>query len=236
MPNNSSPLKIAATSGYGASITFSGPISPEREAALNQILTTTGARFIPPYNHPHIILGAGTAALELLSQIPPHTHLAGIITPIGGGGLLSGTALTCSTTSTLVFGAEPTLSGTDDCTRAFQSGTHIPTVPASTTIADGLRTPVGLLPWSIIHTRKLVHSVYRVSEDEIKAALRLVWERMKIVVEPSAVVGLAVALFNEEFRGLVEREAGEKGWDLGVVFSGGNVSLEVVAGLFAEGG
>ncbi len=69
MPNNSSPLKIAATAGYGASITFSGPTSPEREAALNQILTTTGARFIPPYNHPHIILGAGTAALELRTSI-----------------------------------------------------------------------------------------------------------------------------------------------------------------------
>ena len=185
MPNNSSPLKIAATASYGASITFSGPTSPEREAALAHILTTTAARFIPPYNHAHIILGAGTAALELLSQLPPHLdHLHGIITPVGGGGLLSGTALTCSTTPTLVFGAEPTLSGTDDCTRAFRSGVHIPAVPASATIADGLRTPVGLLPWSIIHTRKLVHSVYSVSEAEIKAALRLVWERMKVVVEP----------------------------------------------------
>ena len=171
-----------------------------------------------------------------VSQVPSHITLNGIITPIGGGGLLSGTALTCSTTATRVFGAEPTLSGTDDCTRAFQSGTHIPVVPASATIADGLRTPVGLLPWSVIHTRGLVHSVYRVSEEEIKGALRLVWERMKVVVEPSAVVGLAVALFNEEFRGLVEREGGEKGWDLGVVFSGGNVSLDVVAELFAEGG
>ncbi|KAG7288583.1 hypothetical protein NEMBOFW57_004936 [Staphylotrichum longicolle] len=236
MPSNSSPAKIAATRTYGAHISFSGPTAPEREALTASVISQTGARLVPPYDHPDIILGAGTAALELQSQLPSSTQLDAVITPCGGGGLLSGTALACSSSpfpppsSTTpqkkkihVFGAEPShLHLTDDCARGLALGRRIPAVPASDTIADGLRTPVGEIPWSIIHDRKLVRGVYTASEAEIKRALRLVYERMKVVVEPSAVVGLAVALFNEEFRAMVEREGGEEGWDLGVVFSGGN--------------
>jgi threonine dehydratase len=159
------------------------------------------------------------------------------MTPCGGGGLLSGTALACSDLEEngpiLVFGAEPSFSGADDGRRGYYSGTRVETVK-SLTIADGLRTPVGKYPWSIIYERKLVAGMYSVGEEEIKRALRLVYERMKVVVEPSAVVGLAVALFNEEFRSMVEREAGEEGWDLGVVFSGGNVELAALGRLFAE--
>ncbi|KAK4121092.1 tryptophan synthase beta subunit-like PLP-dependent enzyme [Parathielavia appendiculata] len=232
MPSTSSPAKIAATRSYGAHITFSGPTAPEREAVTSQILSQTNAAFIPPYDHPYIILGQGTAALELLSQTP--TPLDAIITPCGGGGLLSGTALACEGTRTLVFGAEPSLDGADDCRRGLLSHARVETVPAARTIADGLRTPVGKIPWSIIHDRGLVRAVYAVSEDEIRKAMRLVWERMKIVVEPSAVVGLAAALYNEEFRAMVERDGGKAGWDLGVVFSGGNVSLEMMGKLFAE--
>jgi threonine dehydratase len=101
------------------------------------------------------------------------------------------------------------------------------------TIADGLRTPVGKYPWGIIYERKLVRGMYSVSEEQIKKAMKLVMERMKMVVEPSAVVGLAVALYNEDFRQLVEREGGEEGWDLGIVVSGGNVSVEALGKLFA---
>lgn len=241
MPSNSSPAKIAATRTYGAHISFSGPTAPEREALTASVMAQTGARLVPPYDHPDIILGAGTAALELQSQVPARTRLDAVITPCGGGGLLSGTALACSPSSSNdvkpihVFGAEPShLHLTDDCARGLALGRRIPAVPASDTIADGLRTPVGEIPWSVIHDRKLVRGVYTAGEAEIKRALRLVYERMKVVVEPSAVVGLAVALFNEEFRAMVEREGGEEGWDLGVVFSGGNVSLDVLGGLFAE--
>ncbi|KAK4104251.1 tryptophan synthase beta subunit-like PLP-dependent enzyme [Parathielavia hyrcaniae] len=237
MPTSSSPAKIAATRTYGAQIHFSGPTAPEREAVTATIQSQTGAVLIPPYDHPHIILGQGTAALELLSQVPRETHLNAIITPCGGGGLLSGTALACSggeNTDTFVFGAEPSLDAADDCRRGLATGSRVKTVPATRTIADGLRTPVGKIPWSIIHDRALVRAVYAVGEADIKRAMRLVWERMKIVVEPSAVVGLAAALYNEEFRALVEREGGEAGWDLGVVFSGGNVSLEMMGALFAE--
>lgn len=157
--------------------------------------------------------------------------LDAIITPCGGGGLLSGTALSCEDTGILVFGAEPSFGGADDCKRGLASGTRIETV-TTLTIADGLRTPVGAYPWRIISNPNMVRGVYSVKEEEIKKALRLVLERMKLVVEPSACVGLAVALFNEDFRSMVEREAGEDGWDLGVVFSGGNISMEALAKMF----
>ncbi|KAK3327305.1 tryptophan synthase beta subunit-like PLP-dependent enzyme [Cercophora scortea] len=244
MPSISSPPKIAATRGYGANIVFSGSTSTEREAAVAEVIASTGATLIPPYDHPDIILGQGTMGMEMVEQVaelmagqespssPPRT-LDAIITPCGGGGMLSGVALSCEGTSTRVFGAEPSFEGADDGKRGYYSGQRIEAVK-SLTIADGLRTPVGAIPWSIIYERRLVAGMYSVSEDEIKAALRLVYERMKLVVEPSAVVGLAVALYNEDFRAMVEREAGEAGWDLGLVLSGGNVSLEALGKLFAE--
>ncbi|KAK4679090.1 hypothetical protein QC764_201060 [Podospora pseudoanserina] len=231
MPTISTPSKIAATLSYSAQITFSGPTAPEREAAAQKIISSTGAALIPPYDHPHIIAGQGTAALELLSQVP--TPLNAIITPCGGGGLLSGTALACSESKTKVFGAEPSFEGADDGKRGYYSGKRVEAVK-SLTIGDGLRTPVGKIPWSIIYERRLVNGMYSVTEDQIRAAMRLVYERLKVVVEPSAVVGLAVALYNEDFRKMVEQEGGEEGWDLGVVFSGGNVSLAALGELFKD--
>lgn len=196
-------------------------------------MAATGARFVPPYDHPDIVLGQGTAALELQSQLLPQgVTLDGIITPCSGGGLLSGTALACEGTGIAVFGAEPSFEGADDGRRGFYAGERVLAV-RSRTIADGLRTPVGEIPWSIIYGRRLVKGMYSVGEDEIRRALRLVWERMKIVVEPSAVVPLAVALYNEDFRAMVEREGGEKGWDLGIIFSGGNVDLDALGDLLA---
>ncbi|KAL2128875.1 hypothetical protein VTI74DRAFT_8518 [Chaetomium olivicolor] len=247
MPSNSSPLKIAAVrSTYGGQITFSGPTASEREAVTADVVGRTGARLVPPYDHPDIVLGQGTAALELQAQVSPpqpsqsssssskeQKKLDAIITPCGGGGLLSGTALACEGTGIAVFGAEPSFEGADDCRRGFEAGKRVEQVK-TTTIADGLRTPVGRIPWGVIFERRLVKGMYSVSEGEIKKAMRLVYERMKVVVEPSAVVGLAVALFNEEFRGMVEREGGSEGWDLGVVFSGGNVSLETLGELFSS--
>lgn len=242
MPHISAPPKIAATRDtYGATVIFSGSTSSEREAVTAEVIRKTGARLVPPYDHPDIVLGQGTAGLELQSQFrsltsSPSRNLDAIITPCGGGGLLSGTALSCEGTPTKVFGAEPSFQGADDATRAYYSATgeRIPAVK-SLTVADGLRTPVGAVPWSIIYERRLVAGMYSVTEDQIKDALRLVYERMKLVVEPSAVVGLAVALFNEDFRAMVEREGGEEGWDLGVVFTGGNVSLEALGKLFSGG-
>jgi len=252
MPDISTPSKIAATKGYGATVIFSGSTSTEREAVVADVVKETGARLVPPYDHPDIILGQGTLGIEVQEQVEKmiaergdeqakcsfaikgtrewKKGLNAIIAPCGGGGMLSGTALSCEGTGILVFGAEPKFQGGDDCKRGIEQGKRIETVK-TLTIADGLRTPVGAYPWSVIYERKLVRQMFSVTEEQIKSAFKLVLERMKVVVEPSAVVGLATVLYNEDFRRLVEREGGEEGWDLGVVFSGGNVSVDALGKL-----
>ncbi|CEJ94687.1 Putative Threonine dehydratase catabolic [[Torrubiella] hemipterigena] len=237
MPSISVPQKIAATQGYGAEVIFSGSTSVEREAVTAKVIAETGARLVPPYDHPDIMLGQGTMGLELQEQVrelqaaaKPGTALKGlnaIITPCGGGGMLSGVALSCEGTGIKVFGSEPSFEGADDAKRGYESGQRVESVK-TLTIADGLRTPLGKAPWSVIFERKLVSGMYSVTEEQIVAAMRLVFERMKLVVEPSACVPLAVVLFDEDFRRMVEREAGEEGWDLGIVFSGGNVGADAL--------
>ncbi|EAS34618.3 pyridoxal-phosphate dependent enzyme [Coccidioides immitis RS] len=256
MPRISTPSKIAGTQSHGAKVIFSGSTSQEREEVVKHVIDDTGAILVPPYDHPDIILGQGTVGLELEQQVKElvqnnpglsvHVDVAGknamldaVITPLGGGGLNSGVATwfssaekSESSAKTLVFGAEPSYQGADDCCRSLAAGALITRV-SSLTIADGLRTPVGAIPWSVISNPEKVRGVYAVTEEQIKAAMRLVLERMKVVVEPSAVVGLAVILFNEDFRTFVEKESGKEGWDIGVVFSGGNTSVEAIRELFS---
>ncbi|GLB39510.1 putative pyridoxal-phosphate dependent enzyme [Lyophyllum shimeji] len=234
MPSISTASKIAGTKSHGANVVFSGSTSEEREAVVAQVIRDTGAILVPPYDHPDIILGQGTAALEFEEKVGEmqSTPLDAVITPLGGGGLLSGTATYFAPTSTRVFGAEPSFQGADDGRRGLEAGKRVESIK-TLTIADGLRTPVGLIPWTVISDREKVAGLYSVSEDQIKEAMKLVLERMKVVIEPSAAVPLAVVLFNEEFRKLVEREAGEKGWDIGVIFSGGNTTVEAIAKLFS---
>ncbi|CAI4215185.1 unnamed protein product [Parascedosporium putredinis] len=250
MPSVSNPTKVAATAGYGAVLYESGSAAPERQKMLDSVVGRTGATFVPPYDHPDIILGQGTAGLELQEQaaelIAEHaaktpggkarTGLDAIITPCGGGGLLSGTALSCEGTGISVFAGEPSHQGADDLVRAIRANLDGPISDVRTlTIADGLRTPVGLIPWSIIRgDRRLVRDAFAVSERDISRALRFVLERLKVVVEPSAVVPLAVVLFNEDFRKLVEEEGGEDGWDVGVIFTG-NLSLDALPELLKIG-
>lgn len=257
MPTISTPSKIAATKGYGAKVIFSGSTSVEREAVVAEVIKETGARLVPPYDHPDIMLGQGTLGIEMQEQVErmitagqngwqekcsyalkekesgsgKRKGLDAIIAPCGGGGMLSGTALSCEGTGITVFGAEPEFEGADDCKRGLEQGKRIEIVK-TLTIADGLRTPVGAYPWTVIHDRKLVRAMFSVTEEQIKKAMRLVLERMKMVVEPSAVVPLAVALYNEDFRRIVEKEGGDAGWDLGLVVSGGNVSVEAMGKMF----
>lgn len=247
MPEISTSSKIAGTKSYGAEVIFSGSTSPEREAVVAEVQAKTHAILIPPYDHFDIICGQGTAGLEMHAQYAalvaenpelsvhaeehPRGELDAVITPLGGGGLNAGVATFFSDKSTKVFGAEPSFEGGDDCRRGLLAGERVQAVK-TLTIADGLRTPVGVLNWEVISDRSKVAGVYAVSEEQIKAAMRLVLERMKVVVEPSAVVGLAVCLFNEEFRRMVEKEAPE-GWDVGVVFTGGNTTVEAIGKLFA---
>ena len=256
MPSISAPQKIAATRGYGASVVFSGSTSVEREAVARRVISETGARFVPPYDHPDIMLGQGTLGLELQEQVremlaresQPVTDehissdvgtttakrvgLDAILAPCGGGGMLSGVALSCDGTGIRVFGTEPEFEGADDAKRGYESGQRVEHV-SSLTIADGLRTPLGVHPWSVIYERKLVSAFYSATEDEIKSALKLVLERFKLVIEPSAAVPLAVALYNEDFRHMVQETAGRTGWDVGIVFSGGNLSVEALGKLYS---
>lgn len=261
MPRISTPSKIAGVRIYTSNVIFSGSTSQEREAVVADVIAQHNAILVPPYDHPDIILGQGTAALELQDQFQqlidasPSTSegegegkgkaLNAVITPLGGGGLLGGTATWFSEQpDTLVFGAEPLFQGGDDARRGLIEGKRIEHVK-TLTIADGLRTPVGVVNWDIVSDRNKVEAVFAVSEDEIKMALRLVLERVKVVVEPSGAVGLAVVLFNREFREFVakrqseERRKGGQGegdgvWHVGIVFSGGNTTVKALSALFHE--
>ncbi|KAJ0320609.1 hypothetical protein Brms1b_003110 [Colletotrichum noveboracense] len=229
MPSTTRPHKIDATKGYGANVVVCGP--KDREAVAAKIVSETGARLVPPFDHPDVILGQATVGLEMHDQIE---SLDAVIAPCSGGGLLSGVALSCEETGVKVFGAEPEFEGADDGRRGYYSGKRVTQV-STRTIADGLIGVVGARPWNIIYERRLVSGMYAVSEEEIWEATKLILERLKLVVEPAAAVPLAVALFNEEFRVMVEEEAGEKGWDLGLVLSGGNIGVDGLAKLFSLG-
>lgn len=235
MPRISTPSKIAGTQSHGAEVIFSGSTSFEREAVVAEVQAKTGAILVPPYDDFNIICGQGTTALELEAQFAERGAGApdAVITPIGGGGLNAGVATYFSNKQTRVFGAEPSFEGADDCRRGLDVGQRVEKV-STLTIADGLRTPVGLLNWEVISDKRKVEGVFAVTEDQIKAAMRLVLERMKVVVEPSAVVGLAACLFDETFRRRVEQEGGEDGWDVAIVFSGGNTTVEAIGKLFSS--
>lgn len=209
MPEDAPPVKAAAVREYGARIVWAGADPLARERALEDVLAETGAVFIHPSNDFHVIAGQGTAALELLADIP---HLDVIMTPVGGGGLLSGTALAAETSPPVrVIGAEP--AAVDDAARSFRDGRIYPPTNAPT-VADGLRTCLGDVTFPIIRAR--VSDIVTVSEAGIIAAMRLVWERMKIVIEPSAAAPVA-ALF--------EHPDLWRGRRVGVILSGGNVDL-----------
>jgi threonine dehydratase len=233
MPKISTPSKIAGTKSLGAHVYFSGSTSTEREAVLKEVEDANpGAITIPPYDHPNIILGQGTSALEFEKQVEDMgSKLDAVIAPLGGGGLLSGIATALIGTGIRVFGSEPRFEGANDGERGLQEGKRITEV-STLTIADGLRTPVGVINWTVISDVEKVKGVFSVTEEQIKKAMKLVLERMKVVVEPSACVPLAVVLYNEDFRRLVEKEGGEKGWNIGVVFSGGNTTVEAIGKLF----
>lgn len=210
MPRTAPDIKRRATLAYGAEIVACEPTLADREKTLAGVVAKTGATFIHPFNDLRVIAGQATAAMELLEQVDPLDH---IVAPVGGGGLISGTALAAHyfSPSTRVFGGEPY--GADDAYRSLESGAIVPSVNPKT-IADGLLTSLGDLTFPII--RELVVAIVRVEEDEIIAAMRLVWERMKIIIEPSAAVAVAAVLRSgEHFRGK----------RVGVILSGGNVDL-----------
>jgi threonine dehydratase len=211
MPRTAPQVKVAGVAGYGGQITFCEPTLEARETTLEDVVQRTGATIVHPYNDLRVIAGQGTAALELMEQVP---DLDVVMTPVGGGGLLSGTAIAVSALSprTRIIAAEP--EGADDAYRSLLAGRILPSVYPQT-IADGLLTSLGTLTFPII--QELVEQIVTVSEDAILSAMRFTWERTKLIIEPSAAVPLAV--FWEAKVDLI-------GLRIGVILSGGNVSLD----------
>jgi threonine dehydratase len=211
MPENASKVKVKAVRGYGGEISFCEPTLAAREQGLARVLSRTGAAFVHPYNDGRVIAGQGTAALELIEDIP---DLEVIMAPVGGGGLLSGTAIAVSARlrGASVVGAEP--EEADDAFRSLKSGRIMPSNNPQT-VADGLRTSLGDLTFPII--QRLVQEIVTVSEGGIVEGMRTLWERMKLVVEPSAAVPLGA---------LLTGRMNVKGRKVGILLSGGNVDLE----------
>jgi threonine dehydratase len=212
MPNNVPDVKLDAVKGYGANIILCEPTLEARKTTLDEIVKKTGALVVHPFNNPNVIAGQGTVALEMIEDLG---ELDAIIAPIGGGGLMSGTCITTRNLlpETKLFGAEPT--GADDAYRSLKEGKIIPQTDPDT-ICDGLLTSLGEYTWNILKDH--LEAIYTVTDDEVINAMRLVWERMKIIIEPSSATAVAVVL-KSEFRAL---EGLEK---VGIILTGGNVEL-----------
>jgi threonine dehydratase/serine racemase len=213
MPKTAPAVKKAAVEGYGGLVTLCEPTLAAREETAARLVSETGATLIPPFDHPDVIAGQGTAALELLEDVP---DLDAVVVQVGGGGQIAGWCIAAKGVKPTirVLGAEPL--GADDAARSKAKGEWLPQT-APNTIADGLLTSTGELTWPVI--RDQVERIITVTDDQIRSTMRLVWERMKLIVEPSGVVG-AAAVLTDEFKALAGLSR------IGVVFSGGNVSLD----------
>lgn len=211
MPENAPDNKKKAVEGYGGIITYCKPTLEAREEGLRKVVEKTGAVFIHPFDNPLVIAGQGTAVKELLEKIP---DLEIVMAPVGGGGLLSGTSVYARyhNSKIKVIAAEPI--GADDAYRSFKEGKIIPSVNPLT-ICDGLLTSLSVLTFEII--KENVSEIIRVREESVINAMKMIWERMKIIVEPSSAVTLAVILENpDKFKNM----------KTGIIISGGNVDLK----------
>ncbi|GJM44426.1 MAG: serine/threonine dehydratase [Gemmatimonadota bacterium] len=213
MPSNASAVKRTAVEGYGARVIECEPTLPAREATAARVVAETGGTLISPYDHPDVIAGQGTAALELMAEVP---DLDAVVVPVGGGGLLAGTCLAARGVSDVVrvYAAEP--KGADDAARGFAQGEWVRQTDPRT-VADGLLTSLGELTWPLL--RDLAAGVVTVSEAQILEAMRLAWERAKLLIEPSSAVAIA-AVWTEEFRAIPDLKR------VGIILSGGNVDLD----------
>src|ERR1700746_3170255 len=211
MPSNSAKVKIRAVESYGARVVFCEPAEEAREAVCADVISKTGARLIHSFENPDVIAGQGTAAVELFEDVP---DLDFVMCPVGGGGLLSGTAVAAKSMrpNIKVIAVEP--ENVNDAAQSFRAGRVIYT-EKKFTIADGLRTNVGEPNFAII--KRYVDDIVTVSEDAIISAMRTIWESMKIIVEPSAAV---------PFAAIQERKIDVAGGRVGIILTGGNVDLD----------
>jgi threonine dehydratase len=220
MPDDAPAIKIAGTRGYGAEIRHYNRLTADREAFARAVGEERGLKLVPPYHHPHIMAGAGTAALELLEELP---DLDALVAPIGGGGLIGGTAITAHglNPSLRVFGVEP--DDADDTARSLRAGERV-SIPPPQTIADGLRiTRPGALTFPIVQQH--VEDVLIVSDDEILEAIRFAMLRLKMVLEPSGAATLAAVL-----AGRLPTSARR----VGVILSGGNIDPALLATMWGR--
>ncbi len=213
MPRTAPQAKKDAVIGYGGKIVECEPSTSSREEIFAEVVKQTGAEFVHPYNDPRVIAGQGTCSRELIGQVD---GLDAVVAPIGGGGMISGTCLTLSNLApnVKVFAAEPEQA--DDAARSFKAG-YIIADDAPETVADGLKVPLKELTWHFVSNH--VSDILTASEDEIVDAMKLIWKRMKIVMEPSSAVPLAVILKNKN------TFAGKR---VGIIITGGNVDLDLL--------
>jgi threonine dehydratase len=213
MPSNSARVKIRAVEGYSAQVVFCEPTEESREIKCAEAISQTGATLIHSFENEHVIAGQGTAAMELLEDIP---DLDVIMCPVGGGGLLSGTAIAAKSMrpQIKVIAVEP--ENADDAAQSFRAGRRLVT-EKKFTIADGLRTNIGEPNFAII--QQYVDDIVTVNEEAIVSAMRTIWETMKIVIEPSAAVPYAA---------IAERIIDVEGKRVGIILTGGNVDLDAL--------
>ncbi len=211
MPHNAPKPKIESVQRLGGIITFCEPTTEDREATAARVQAETRASLVHPFNDWQVIAGQGTAALELVQDTP---GLDALVAPVGGGGLISGTAIVGHAFGVTVYGTEP--AGADDAQRSLRSGVR-QSVGVANTIADGLRTSVGEKPFEVI--RKQVRDIATVTDDQIVEAMKLIWHVLKIIIEPSCAVPVA-AIMNGQLP-----IAGQR---VGIILSGGNVDLDAL--------
>ncbi len=210
MPRTAPEAKKEAVRGYGGTVVECEPSTSSREAVFAEVVAESGADFIHPYNDPRVIAGQATCSKEMIEDLGA---LDALVAPIGGGGMISGSCLTLSNiaSDTEIYAAEP--KNADDAYRSFKAG-HIIADDAPETVADGLKVPLKDLTWHFVSNH--VTDIFTATEEEIIDAMYLTWQRMKIVMEPSCAVPLAIILKNPEIF------AGKK---VGVIITGGNVDL-----------
>ena len=212
MPEDAPKVKVAAVQGYGANISYCVNTPADRQRALEKVVAATGASFIHPFDDWGVIAGQATAAMELIEDTEAPLNI--LLAPVGGGGLMAGTALAARYFSlrAVAWGAEPR--NVDDAFRSLRSG-KVETNPTNQTVADGLRTNLGERTFAVIHKR--VPEILVVTESEIITAMRHIWERMKIIIEPSCAVPFAAVLnYPDLFAGK----------NVGIILTGGNVDVD----------
>ncbi|KAI8148361.1 tryptophan synthase beta subunit-like PLP-dependent enzyme [Fennellomyces sp. T-0311] len=227
MPSNSPEVKKAAVRGYDAKVIECEPTLESREATARRVTEETGATFVHPFNNPNVIAGQGTIALELHEQTPQ--RLDALVVPVGGGGMLTGCSIASKALSpqTRVFAAEP--QAVNDAYQSYYGQERIKNAAGARSVADGLLTNLGDTAYHDL--QKNIQGVFAVTEQEIIRAMELVWGRMKLCIEPSAAVGVAVILYNKEFHKRCKEDELTR---LGVVLCGGNVDVARVGALFGQ--